>query len=231
MTAVRIWLLIAIVVGGAAFMACKSSGNKTAKPTVTQSSSATASSMTPSSSDTTPSSGNGAPNLNDLANNVATQTVKATYTLSSSGAGQSFEGTFTLYSRPPDSRVDFTSQGTTSIFISAGGKNYSCETDVCTEVPVSLGTALPFLAFFTNPQQLSGLVGSDVNHSTKTIAGQDADCYSGSVQGAGGEVCFNSDGMLVSVHGSAGGEEYTMEATSVEGTVSDSDLAPPYPVQ
>jgi hypothetical protein len=223
MTGLRIWLLVALVIAGGAFMACKSS-KKSTTPTATKSSSATQVSGTPSAG-TTPSATSGASSLSDLVNNAGTKTIKASYSFSASGTTE----TFTLYNKPPNWRFDVTSSGETSTYISADGKDYICTAagQTCTVSPIALTSALPFVGFFTSPQTLSGIVGSGANHSTKTVAGADADCYSASAQGQTGEVCFNHDGILVSL--SSGG--ITMEATSVSGTVADSDLTPPYPVQ
>ncbi len=221
MKGLHIWLLVALVIAGGAFMACKSSKKSTTtKPTATQTSATKV-------SGTTPSATGGGTSVSDLVNNLATKTIKASYSFSASAGGTT--ETFTLYNKPPNRRLDVTSGGETSTYISADGKDYICiATDQsCTVSPVPLTSALPFLAFFTNPQTLSGIVGSGLNHSTKTIAGEGADCYSASAQSQTGEVCFNHDGILVSLSG--GG--ITLEATSVSGTVADSDLTPPYPVQ
>jgi len=225
----HIWLLVALVIAGGAFMACKSDKKKTTEPTATASADTT---MEPSDTPSASDGGNGdAPSLDDLVSNVGSKTVKATYTFS--GTGATGEETFTLYSRPPDSRVDLTSGGSTSIFISAGGTDYICDdgSQTCSVSPIPLGSTLPFLALVTDPQALSGAVGSDLDHSTETIAGQDADCYSASAAGATSEVCFNDDGILVRLHASVGGSDFTMEATSASSTVSDADLEPPYPVE
>ena len=222
----HIWLLVGLVIAGGAFMACGGK-KKTTNPTATTSSGATTEpSDTPTNGD-----GDGDRSLDDLIDQVGTQTVKATYTFS--GTGATGEETFTIYSRPPDSRVDVTSGGSTSILISAGGTDYICDdsSQTCSVSPVPLGATLPFLGFLTDPDTLASAVSSDLDHSTETIAGQDADCYSASAAGATSEVCFNDDGILVRLHVDVSGAEYTMEATSVEGTVSDSDLEPPYPVQ
>jgi hypothetical protein len=238
----HIWLLIAVVLGASALgMACKSkkktAGTSTPKTTVSKTvanktGTPAVKTGTPAKTGTPSSSANnGAPNLSDLVNKVGTKTVKATYTFS--GTGATGEETFTLYSRRPDSRVDVTSGGQTSIFISAGGTDYICydSSQTCSVSPVPLASTLPFLAFVTDPQALSGVVGSGLDHSTKTVAGEDADCYSASAAGATSEVCFNNDGILVRLHAGVSGSDFTMEATSVSGTVSDSDLTPPYSVQ
>ena len=222
MSMAKLTLLLAAlaIVGGVALLGCskKKSTTSGTQPTATKASTA---GKTPSGTVT------GSTSLSDLVNNAATKTIKASYSFSASAGGTT--ETFTLYNKPPNRRVDVTSAGETSTYISSGGKDYICTAadQTCTASPVPLASALAFLGFFTNPQTLSGIAGSGLNHSTKTIAGGDADCYSASAQSQTGEVCFNHDGILVSLSG--GG--ITMEATSVSGTVADSDLTLPYPVQ
>jgi hypothetical protein len=57
---------------------------------------------------------------------------------------------------------------------------------------------------------------------------------SGTIEGEQGsaEYCFSSDGILLLLTGSGpeGAGEFRLEATSVEGEVSDADLEPPFPV-
>jgi outer membrane lipoprotein-sorting protein len=235
MTGLRIWLLIAIVLGGGALLACKSS-NKSTTPTATKSSSATQASDATKVSGTTPSAtgGDASAALAALESKAATKEVKAAYSYTSTAAGTTTNGSFTLYSKPPDWRADFTSTDVTATIISTGGTSYLCTaqggTGTCLPSPTT-ASALPFLTLFTDPASLSAVIGSDVSHSTKTVAGQDADCYSGTAAGSQGEVCFSSDGVLLSLTSNSGGTEFTLAATSVAGTVSASDLTLPYPVQ
>lgn len=234
MKGLHIWLLVAIVIGGGAFMACKSSSTKstttTTKPTATKSST-TQKAATPSSSSANPSS-----QLSDLEGKLATKVVKATYNFTTTAGSTTTQGTFTVYSKPPDSRLDYASGGTSGSIISAGGKSYVCSAGTCLQSSSLSGAALPFLGYFTNPQSLSSLIGagSGVSHSNRTIAGQSADCFtaSGSVAGqqGAGEICFSSDGVLLSLKSSSAGNGFDLEATSVEGSVADTDLTPPYPV-
>jgi hypothetical protein len=217
---VRLWLILATALGSVLAFACGGSSNNDNGSTPGP----TASSTNANGASNTPS-GNGGTSLSDLVNNVSTKPIKASYSFSAGGTTE----TFTMYNKPPNRRVDVTVSGETIMYISSDGKDYICSaTDQsCRESPLPLTSTLPFFGFFTNPQALSGLVGSGLDHSTKTIAGEDADCYSASAQSQTGEVCFNHDGILVSISG--GG--ITMEATSVSGTVADSDLTLPYPVQ
>ena len=231
----HIWLLVAIVIAGGAFMACKSSKKKTTSPTATTSSSTTEPSDTPSGSD----GGNGdAPSLDDLAGLAATKEGKVAYSYTSTSSDGTEETmTFTLYSKPPDSRFDVDEGGVTTSIINKGGKTYVCSPDIegCYESPTAI--PLPFVSFFTDPATISGLIGADVgganvDHSSKTVAGMDANCYSASTSEGEGEVCFSEDGLLLSIHGtdSSTGMEFTLEATSAEGSVSEADLELPYDI-
>jgi hypothetical protein len=50
-------------------------------------------------------------------------------------------------------------------------------------------------------------------------------------QSGSAEYCFNDDGLLLRLDGgSEGGANFTLEATSVEGSVADADLELPYDV-
>jgi hypothetical protein len=240
----HIWLLVALVITGGAFMACKSS-KKSTTPTATKSSSATKVSSATTASGTTPSAtgGDASAALAALEGKAATKEVKAAYDFTSTSSGSTEQGTFTLYSKPPDWRFDFSSGGTTGSIISVGGKSYLCTPDgggTCIESSSLSQVPLPFLSIFTDPTTLSSMIGANlsdanINRSSKTIAGQSADCFAVAGGAAGavgtGEVCLSSDGVLLSITANSAGTEFTLSATSVEGTVSASDLTPPYPVQ
>ena len=73
--------------------------------------------------------------------------------------------------------------------------------------------------------------GIDVSRSSESIAGTDANCFSGNDNGDVGKFCFSDDGlMLLSENGSADGSSSSIKATSFSSDVSDSDFEPPYPV-
>ena len=150
----------------------------------------------------------------------------------------------TLYWKPPDSsRVDFTdASGENVIFLTTGGTSYICSESggegSCFASPTG-GAPLPFLSFLSDPEQFSNDIegtfgGLDVDTSDRTIAGEDGHCFSasGSVEGEEGSVeyCFNDDGVLLLLSGGGGGTTFRMEATAVEGTVTDADVALPYDV-
>lgn len=237
MRSLHIWLLIVLVITGGAVMACKSSKKSTTtKPTATQSNATKESGTTPSAT-----GGDASAALQGLAVKAATKEVKAAYNFTTTSGGTTTQGTFTLYSKPPDWRVDFTTSGVTATIISTGGKSYLCTAQggagTCLPSPTT-ASALPFLTLFTDPTSLSSLIGANlsganINRSSKTIAGQSADCFAVAGAAAGavgtGNVCFSSDGVLLSITANSAGTDINLEATSVAGTVSASDLTLPYP--
>jgi hypothetical protein len=190
-------------------------------------------------------SGNGDTNseLRELAGKMADQEAHVAYTFSSTGGGTDSTGTFTLFWRPPDQwRLDIDMDGTTVTSISKEGTTYFCSDDgsgggSCFASPT--GLPLPFLSYFTDPDALTDLVdteisGVDFDKSSDSIAGQDVTCYSaeGTVEGqsGSGEYCFNDDGLLMRVSGESAGSTFELEASTVEGAVSDADFELPYDV-
>jgi hypothetical protein len=190
--------------------------------------------------------GEGQDELRKLAEEFGVREVKIEYSFSSAGDGSpDDEGTMTLYWKPPDAwRVDISSSGGDVILINSDGTSYLCTSDggtgQCLESPLGDLIPIPFLSVFTDPNGLNDLIdvslaGVDVDRSDRTIAGQDATCFSisGTIDGETGatEYCFREDGILLLVRaGAEGSGEFTMEATNVEDSVSDSDLEPPYDV-
>ena len=228
-----------LVVASAALWACGGSddnNNDNNSNTPTESASTTPENTQESSDTPSLSDGNTSADFQDLIDKVKLKEAKVAYDFSFSGGGSDTSGSFTLYSKPPDkARFDVNSGDGNFTIISSGGNTYYCDSSssTCINSPVGAGS-FPFIALFQNPDQLASYAGvstSDLKHSTKTVAGQDADCYGGSAEGGTGEVCFSNDGILLSIHGGSGGTTTSIEATSVEGSVSDSDLEPPYPVQ
>ena len=187
--------------------------------------------------------------LRKLAEEFGVREVKIEYSFSSTGDGSTDdEGTITLYWKPPDAwRVDISSSAGDLILINSDGTSYLCTsaggTGQCLESPIGDVVPIPFLSVFTDPDGLSELIdvalaGVDVDRSDRTIAGQDATCFSisATIEGETGatEYCFREDGILLLLR--AGGSDaegagaFTLEATNVEDSVSDSDLEPPYDV-
>ena len=187
--------------------------------------------------------------LREFADEFSVREVKIEYTFSTSGDGSpDDEGTITLYWKPPDAwRVDISTSGADVILINSQGTSYMCTSEggfnQCLETPLGNVIPIPFLSVFTDQNGLNELIdmslaGVDVDRSDRTIAGQDATCFSVSATFEGetgaAEYCFREDGILLLLRAGGadaeGAGEFIMEATNVEDSVSDSDLEPPYDV-
>jgi len=229
--------------GGALAFACggdSSNDNGNTPGPTASSTNGNGASDTPSASGT---SGDVNDELKDLAGKFAGKEMKVGYDFTSSAGGTSSTGAFTLFWKSKDAyRVDITDSGSTTSLITKDGKQYICTADgdsgTCIASPVS-SLPLPFLTFFTDPSSLTNLIDTEVSgvnfdKSSEQIAGQDATCYktSGNVQGqeASAEYCFNGDGLLLRLAGGSTGATFTLEATSVGGSVSDADVELPYDV-
>ncbi len=181
--------------------------------------------------------GDASGDLNSFADRFGISEVKVEYDFASSGVGDDFVGTMTLYSKPPDAwRMDIGSPDGDIVMINNGEVTYMCASEggegQCFESPISDALGLPFFSIFTDPDGFDDLIdrspGVDVDQSSREIAGQDATCFS--VSGAG-EFCFRDDGVLLLMRGPEDGEaEFSLEATSVSDSVSDSDFEPIYDV-
>ena len=241
---VRLWIILAAALGGALVFACGGDDNGNGPDPTATTSNGDGATETPSATgdqgDGT--SGDSNAELRDLAGKLADHEAKIAYDFSSSAGDIDSTGSFTLYWKPPQSwRVDMDMDGSQATFITKEGKTYLCSNDggegQCLESPTAL--PLPFLTYFTDPSSLSGLVdteigGIDFDRSEEQIAGQDATCYSasGSIEGQEGsaEYCFNDDGLLLRLDGGSDAATFTLEATSVEGSVADADLELPYDI-
>ncbi len=240
MNGLRIWLVVGALLAGALFVACGGGGDD--KDKAGEEPSATATSESEGTNGDGGATGDVSEELQSLAGEWGKKSVKVAYDFTTTTAGQSSTGAMTLYWKPPDSwRMDFDSEGTTGILISSGGKSYLCsESDgggQCLESPAGQAAPFPFLSAFTDPGALQDLVGEaitgvDVERSERTIAGQAARCFSISGAAAGGsaEYCFSEDGIMLLLRSGASGSEFVLEATSVEGEVTEADLQPPYPI-
>jgi hypothetical protein len=173
--------------------------------------------------------------------------VKVEYNFTSFDAAEDFEGTMTLYSKPPDKwRMDIGAPDGDIAMINDGDATFMCASEggegQCFESPINDAIGIPFFSIFTDPDEFDNLVdispGVDVNESSREIAGQDATCFevSGTIDNEEGEAeyCFRDDGVLLLVRASGstndGGGEFSMEATSVSDSVSDEDFEPIYDV-
>jgi len=244
MTVLRLWLIIGALLAGALFVACggDDDGDDTGdgeEPTATTS---VEGGETPSDGDGGDGGGDAQAELDQLAGDFANREAKVAYDYTSTAAGTTDQGSFTLYWKPPDAwRLDITSSSGDVILISSGGTTYLCSAEggegQCFESPTTSAIPLPFLSYFTDPGSLSDLIdtsiaGVDIDRSEESIGGQDATCYafSGTADGqtGSGQYCFSDDGMLLRLATSAAGSEFTLEATSVDTTVADADLELPY---
>ncbi len=183
----------------------------------------------------------GSSDLSGLAGKFASGTFKVTYQVSGFGAAGS-QGTMIWYKKGDNLRMDMTGlvpgqQGTTTMIMG------SDTTYICTASP-GVGTGGICLSSPSQAGQGAGQIASQlgktladpslnvVSTSSRSIAGQDAKCYtvqSASITGQA-EFCMSSDGAPLSVKETVQGSEMTMEATDYSSNVSDSDFQPPYPV-
>lgn len=240
MTRLRVLTIVGVLVAGSLVLACSSDkkDDDGSQPTATTSS---GSGETPSAGETpsdaeTPSGGDAQAELDQLASEFATKDAKIAYEYTSTGEA-ALEGAFTIYWKPPGAwRMDLATDSGDVTLVSSGGKSYVCSEGQCFESPAATALPLPFLTYFTDPSALTGAIdsaiaGVNVDRSSESIAGQDATCYafSGGATGSG-QYCFGSDGVLLRLKTSFGGSDFTLEATTVEGTVTDADVQPPYPI-
>jgi hypothetical protein len=182
--------------------------------------------------------------LKNLSKDWSKATAKVAYQFQSTSQGQTTSTNMTFYSKPPDSRIDYEIAGAGKVvYINAGGKSYTCSESggqgSCFESPGGdNSSSLPFFGDLADPDSIdsavAGILGGQIATSDENIAGQDAKCFtaSGSFTAESGESkwCFNGDGLLVSASFSGGGASFSMTATSVDNSVSDDDLKPPYDV-
>jgi len=133
-----------------------------------------------------------------------------------------------------------------------GDAGYSCGAEGaqgrCVQRPVDSLPVPPFMYFLTQPDYFHSFLMTapgGVEHSKRTIVGRAADCISHALTSAAVppadesevqfEFCYARGvplfGRLRSVSANFGGGEYRLEATSVQDTVADADLQPPYPVE
>lgn len=231
-------MILAVALGSVLVFACggDSKDDNGDKPTAAATSDDGSSPTEDGSSST--GDGDSGSELRNLAAGMADKEAKIAYNFTSSEGGTDSTGSFTLFWKPPDSwRFDMDADGTTATFITVDGTTYTCGEGACFESPV--GMPLPFLGFLTDPESLANLVdteasGIDFDKSDDEIAGQSVTCYSasGSVEGQEGnaEYCFNDDGLMLRFGGGSDAASFTLEATSVEGSVADADLDLPYEI-
>ncbi|HXG42188.1 MAG TPA: hypothetical protein VNL95_05620 [Dehalococcoidia bacterium] len=174
--------------------------------------------------------------LREAAQRLAQGQFKITYSATISGGGQPSQGgQMVFYWRPGNFRLDFSAgPAQISLFTSQGQGQIGVMCDhtsrTCAEVTVGRDTSTPF-GFDPNTiwQDIPGLLGSGpLQRSSRTIAGQQATCWTGQSPYRV-EVCLRNDGALLSLSYEEAGQTFRMEAQRVERP-SDADFQPPYPV-
>jgi hypothetical protein len=222
--------LFAVACGGGAAPATSATQAASAAPAAT-----TAATVAPSPS---PAAQSG-PKLSDLVKSGKLTSYKVSYKWSTGQAGQ--EGQQTWYYKPPKARYDYAiaGAGTFSVFKLEDGA-YFCTIvpgagGFCQKLPGEAGLQQNAAADFDlqvsgKPDQFSAIAAG-----TKTIAGQQAQCFTvKALAGAGfGDAtsCYSSTGVPLFMQMGAQGQSVTMEATTFSTTVSDDDFKLPGPVR
>lgn len=184
--------------------------------------------------------------LGDLSNNLEEATGKVAYTQTETDAdGNVTSSTFTIYSKPPNSRYDTgdpDDPSAATITISTADTTYICTVadETCVSYPGGGGGAGLFGGFFsaqtiTAYAAAAKAAGIDVNQSSENIAGSDASCFSWDEDVSNditkGKMCFNDTGQLVLLESEdSDGSKSSMRATEYSEDVPDSDFEPPYDV-
>ena len=179
-------------------------------------------------------------------------TVKVTYeTVMTTDPSDTFHAVTTISQRPPDRRVDALIDGETESFVLLEGELIECKEGVCRAVNNGSGTSVQNRlssvdVFLDSRGFFLDLLAEEPDlevefRPNRVIAGLSAECFgdtstesqiSGSV-----EACFSSkDGMLLFADfqitwPSNIRTSMSISAISVDLTVSDEDLAPPFPVE
>jgi len=177
--------------------------------------------------------------------------AKFVYRLRSESDGETTEGTLTLYWDAPNWRLDLRFPDSQGTLIHRDGESLFCtaENRICLKMDLAQAPLPPVPGFFVaDPSQLPSFieeqiveqaaraqgVSLDIERSRRTIAGQDAQCFSARWEEAGqryaGEICWSEDGLLLLVRGEGPDGSFSLEAQEV-GKVSAQDFEPPYPVQ
>lgn len=247
------WLTLAMIIGAAlallAFAACggddddDSGGTNTAAPTQSGGDGGNGDG-TPTE---TPDGGDNGDDedpfasLDELTQDLDQVTGKITYEIDTDGD----VSTMTLYSNPPNTRYDTTDDsGVTAILITTSEATYSCssDTETCFSFP-SDGTGglggLGFLSGFFGAGAVGVYVaaaeaaGFDVDTSSGSYAGQDADCFSWTDpedSASSVKFCFGSNGVMLYEEIKDANSSTTITATEYSSSTSDSDFEPPYDV-
>ena len=178
--------------------------------------------------------------LSDILAAGKNATYKITYKYAITGGAGAVTGEQTWYSKPPKSRLDFSSnvggQTTVISYFSLADGTYYCmslgSTKTCFSLkaagipsPLDSNPAARFQqSMVANPNAYGGVFVEN-----KTFAGQSGACYdvTGSAAAAGatsGRFCYSREGMLLFQQFAAAGSSVSLEATNLSTTVPDSDF-------
>ncbi|MDT5280072.1 MAG: hypothetical protein QOJ20_1267 [Mycobacterium sp.] len=232
-------ILIGVAIAALALSACGGAAGPSAQAPATTAAGAAATTTATQSGSTAAGTPSG-PNINDVLKAGKSSTYKVSYKWSITAGGQTQTSEQTWFYKAPNSRFDFSAGpgATFSVFSLADG-TYVCTNaggqGFCQKSPA--GTALQSnpaadfgLQLQSNPDQFnSSFTG------TKSIAGQQAQCYAvkGVASSTFGDVnsCYSSTGVPLLTTMSAQGSTFAMEATSFSATVADSDFTLPAAVR
>ncbi len=248
-SSLRYFLIVVALFAGALFAACSSDGDDNGDA---DSDEPTAEQPIDGDDGDNGDDGDASGDLSSFAERFGVSEVKIEYDFTSFDATLdeegNFEGSMTLYWKPPDAwRMDIGTPEGDIALITNGDTTYMCTAaageELCLESPAGgILDEVPFLSIFTDPDSINDLIdtspGVDVVESSREIAGQDATCFtfSGDIDGemGAGEICFRDDGvlLLMRIVGSDGDAdaEFSLEAISVSDSVSDEDFDPIYEV-
>jgi len=175
----------------------------------------------------------------DLVKQGKLTAYKVSYKYTIAAGGQSLEGVQTWYYKPPKARYDYSvggAGGGTFSFFKLEDAAYFCTnaggTSFCQKIPgggVQGNAAADFdLQVGTTPDQFSA-----TSTSSRTIAGQQAQCFAVKATAGAGDVngCYSSSGIPLFMQFASPQGSSTMEATSFSTTVSDDDFKLPGPVR
>jgi hypothetical protein len=249
------WTVLAITLSVAMTLlvvaACSGGGNtssSTATPKSTAAAGSTstntggATSTAPQQAASTTTGGSALSQLQSLGSNLKQAKGKVTYdSTDTKSDGTVTTSSFTLSSDPPNSRFDTSDASGSSSFIETPSGSYSCsaKTQTCIGFSSTSATGLGLLSSLFTPDvinsYISKLTGVSVAKSSDTIAGVSVTCYSWqnaqTSVATSGKVCFNGDGLMLSLDSTdATGSKTSLKASAVSTTISAADFQPTYPV-
>jgi hypothetical protein len=232
-------LLIALTVA-LALAACGGAAPVAQAPVATTAAATTVARSTQSASTAAPAgTSSTGPNIGDLVKAGKQTNYKVTYQWTIGSGAQAVTSEQTWFSKGTNTRFDFglgAGLGSISVYSIADG------TFLCTavggvatcqktsaEAALQSNPAAEFgLQLATNPGQFNSSY-----QGTRSIAGQQAQCYA--VTGTGGfsdvTSCYSSTGVPLLTQMSAQGAAFAMEATNFSTTVSDADFVLPATVR